>query len=530
MKLSFQQKLWIPLAVSLATLLAVSCIAAYQTRQVRLEEKKADLIHASELAKSVLEEFSHRAETGAISVDQAKKDALDIIRNMRYGSSGYFSIANSQAIVVMNANQPQMNGKDMSSYVDSHGQYLFREIVTMTKAQGAGFTSYHFPKPGGPGDAPKISYSFLYAPWDWIMTTGAYVDDIDASFRETLYQGFATTFVLGIFLSAIVAVLNRNIFRSVGGEPSYATTIANLIAVSDLSAVVATSPRDKTSLLYSIKRMQQQLVETISDIKTSADSISVATQQIAAGNQDLSQRTEEQAASLEQTSASMDQIASNVAQNAENAREANGLAQNAARIAREGSTAVSDMVETMNGINVSSAKIATIVDIINGISFQTNILALNAAVEAARAGEQGKGFSVVASEVRSLAQRSAAASNEVKELISDSVRRAEEASGHVIVAGKKMEDTVREIERVAQLMTEITVTSHEQSEGITEINRALRQMDDVTQQNAALVEESAAAAVSLESQANSLRLSASTFKMSAPQSSEDLTLKHAMQA
>ncbi len=420
----------------------------------------------------------------------------------------------------MHPTQPEMNGKDVGDYRDSNGVYFYKDTVDLIKRDGEGFISYAFPKPGATESSPKVSYNLSYQPWDWILQTGIYVDDIDAAFRAALFQSLGILAVLAAALSAVVVLLNRGILRSLGGEPSYAAEIANRIADNDLTVAVKTAPDDRSSLLFSMKRMQEQLTHTIGAIKISADSIATATHQIAAGNQDLSQRTEEQAASLEETASSMEQLTSTVTQNAENASQANQLAAQATQVAEQGGAVVSRVVETMDGINASSDKIAEIVGIIEGIAFQTNILALNAAVEAARAGEQGRGFAVVASEVRSLAQRSSAASKEIKGLIQESVERVQAGAGHVREAGAKMSEITQEIRRVTDIMGEITAASQEQSKGIGQVNQAVTQMDAVTQQNAALVEQAAAAASSLESQANELKASVSMFRLDASRDAE----------
>ncbi|MEW9583799.1 methyl-accepting chemotaxis protein [Paraburkholderia sp. DGU8] len=513
MKLSFAQKLWLPLMLSLLCLGGISIYNAYQTRETRLAERKADLIHASELALSIVKTSGEDAATGAMPLAEAQKRAMDRIRNMRYGEAGYFMIVNSQPKVLMHPMQAEMNNKDVSDYTDPNGVYLFRNMVAVIKRDGKGFTAFAGNRPGRTGTFPKIAYSVTYQPWDWILTTGLYVDDLDAAFRSSLYQSLGILVVLAGVLSAVAVLLNRGILRSLGGEPSYAAEIANQIANNDLTAVVQTAPNDRSSLLFSMKRMQEQLTQTIGTIKVSADSIATATHQIAAGNQDLSQRTEEQAASLEETASSMEQLTSTVTQNADNASQANQLAAQAAQVAEQGGTVVSRVVETMEGINASSDKIGNIVGIIEGIAFQTNILALNAAVEAARAGEQGRGFAVVASEVRSLAQRSSTAAKEIKELIHDSVERVRTGASHVQEAGTKMHEITREIRRVTDIMGEITAASQEQSKGIGQVNQAVTQMDEVTQQNAALVEQAAAAAGALESQASDLKAAVSMFRL-----------------
>jgi methyl-accepting chemotaxis protein len=257
----------------------------------------------------------------------------------------------------------------------------------------------------------------------------------------------------------------------------------------------------------------ESLKDLISGIKSSVDSITTAAKEIAAGNTDLSQRTEEQASSLEETASSMEELASTVKQNAENARQANQLASAASAVAVKGGAVVGEVVNTMSAINESSRKIVDIISVIDGIAFQTNILALNAAVEAARAGEQGRGFAVVAAEVRNLAQRSAAAAKEIKQLISDSVEKVEGGTKQVEQAGQTMEEIVTSVKRVTDIMAEIAAASAEQSSGIDQVNQAVTQMDEVTQQNAALVEQAAAAAESLEELATGLADSVSVFKL-----------------
>jgi methyl-accepting chemotaxis protein len=274
------------------------------------------------------------------------------------------------------------------------------------------------------------------------------------------------------------------------------------------------SGRDEPArLLQALQHMNDSLVKVVSDVRSGTDAISTASGQIASGNQDLSQRTEEQAASLEETAASMEELTGTVKQNADNARQANQLAQLASEVAVKGGSVVGQVVDTMGGINAASRKIADIITVIDGIAFQTNILALNAAVEAARAGDQGRGFAVVASEVRSLAQRSAAAAKEIKALIDDSVSKVEAGSELVGQAGETMQEIVGSIRRVTDIMGEIAAASAEQTRGIEQVNQAITQMDQVTQQNAALVEEASAAAQSMREQANNLVDAVSVFKL-----------------
>ena len=302
--------------------------------------------------------------------------------------------------------------------------------------------------------------------------------------------------------------------RSITRPMRQAVQIAQRVAAGDLDQQVGATTQDECGqLLRALGDMTDSLTHIVGRVRLGTDSMATATSQIAAGNLDLSSRTEEQASALEQTSASMQEIASTVKQNFESGQHANRLAESASEVAVKGGAVVGQVVQTMEAINASSRRIADIIGVIDGIAFQTNILALNAAVEAARAGEQGRGFAVVASEVRNLAGRSATAAKEIKGLITDSVSNVTEGCKLVEQAGSTMDEIVVHVRRVADLMREITEASQDQTSGIEQISQAVGQMDQVTQQNAALVEESAAAAQSLEHQAKQLQDAVSVFRL-----------------
>ena len=318
--------------------------------------------------------------------------------------------------------------------------------------------------------------------------------------------------MIGGLAAALFSYLTLS--RAIGRPLAEALGHFDAIAAGDLRRPVMVASRDEMGqLLEGIAKMQRSLTETVRSVRGGSESIATATRQIAAGNIDLSSRTEEQASALQETASSMDELTGTVKQNADNARQASSLAANASEIANKGSAVVGQVVGTMGDINQSSAKIADIISIIEGIAFQTNILALNAAVEAARAGEEGRGFAVVAGEVRSLAQRSSAAAKEIKELIDTSVERVQSGSALVDEAGRTMTEIIGAVQRVTDIMGEIAAASEEQSSGIEQVARAVTQMDEVTQQNAALVEEAAAAAQSLEDQAGKLRTAVAVFQL-----------------
>jgi len=320
--------------------------------------------------------------------------------------------------------------------------------------------------------------------------------------------------VLQTLMFFVVGFVVRRLLNQLGAEPGEAASLAQSVAHGDLSQPIGLKTGDTHSMMAQFKIMQESLSEVVGSVRQGAESVATASVQIAQGNHDLSARTESQASVLEETAASMEQLGSQVKQNADNARQANQLALNASTVAVKGGEVVGQVVETMKGINDASHKISDIISVIDGIAFQTNILALNAAVEAARAGEQGRGFAVVATEVRSLAGRSAEAAKEIKSLINANVERVEQGTVLVDQAGSTMQEVVSSIKRVTDIMGEITTASNEQSIGVAQVGEAITQMDQVTQQNASLVEEMAAAADSLKSQAQELVQTVSVFKLS----------------
>ena len=357
----------------------------------------------------------------------------------------------------------------------------------------------------------RVSDTALKALTDFLAARGkSNGDAVQGSITSTGYI-MGAVIALAALLSIVIGVV---LVRGITEPLEQAIGIARRVAEGDLGQPIDVGANNEIGqLIRALRDMDASLVRIVRDVRTATDTIDTASSQIASGNQELSSRTEQQASSLEETAASMEQLTSTVRQNGENARQANQMAMSAAEVAGKGGAVVSQVVTTMGSINESAHKIVDIIAVIDGIAFQTNILALNAAVEAARAGEQGRGFAVVAAEVRNLAQRSAGAAKEIKALIDDSVEKVAQGAKLVDQAGATMGEIVSSVQRVTDIMTEITAASMEQTDGIDHINIAITQMDNVTQQNATLVEQAAASADALELQAKSLVQLVSVFKL-----------------
>ncbi|MBH1574159.1 cache domain-containing protein [Stenotrophomonas maltophilia] len=689
--LSVRRKLNLLTLLIALGVIALSVIAARMQYLDLTETRKSALKTQVELSYGILQHYHRLAGTGELSEEAAKSAALQALEVMRAGNDTYyFNIYDTGYRLLMHPFRKDLVGKDMKDFRTDDGVRIYYDQVEAARA-GGGFVNYRWAKPGSKGEVEKVAYAGLFAPWNWVVSSGVYMDDvqkqalvftaimavsggvlvlivlalswvignriavplkqatavaegiaggkldshigpqphdetgrllvamagmqqqlhavitgqremarrhdggelsyrIDASafpgeyglmVQETnaLVGGHVQTLhdVLDVVQQYAVGDLSRDIARYPGEKAAMTTTVdtvkANLgrinaeikqlasaaaagdfslrgdaqrfdhdfrLMLENLNAMMAVSDDNlgKLSQLLSaiaegdltarmhgdyqgvFARMRDdanttvaQLTQIVGQIQATASSITLAAGEIASGNSDLSRRTEQQAANLEETAASMEELTSTVRQNAEHARQANQLAIGAHGVASQGGEVVGQVVTTMSAIEASSKKIAEIISVIDGIAFQTNILALNAAVEAARAGEQGRGFAVVASEVRTLAQRSAAAAKEIKGLIDDSVGKVNDGSALVHKAGATIGEIVASVQRVTDIMAEISAASQEQSAGIEQVNQTVVQMDETTQQNAALVEEATAAARAMEDQAGQLADAVAIFRL-----------------
>ncbi|MEB0135850.1 Cache 3/Cache 2 fusion domain-containing protein [Actimicrobium sp. CCC2.4] len=448
-----------------------------------------------------------------VNIVEPMKSLKEKISSIKVGTTGYFYVLNAKPgadlgkVIV----HPTVQGKNMMETKDSAGRLFAKDMLEMKKGEIR--YSWMNAEAGDTTPAEKIVAFDIYPRWNWMVAGGSYTSEFTKEIAE-LRNRYALFGVLAVL--ALVGLLFLLVRKMVTQPLQRATDAAQRLATGDLTVSVVVDRSDEIGvLLDAINGVSAGLGKVVAQVRDAAGQITVSSSEIATGTADLSARTESQASSLEETSSAMEELAATVKQNAENALRANKLVQSASAVALEGGQTVTDVVSTMSAIKLSSGKIVDIIGVIDGIAFQTNILALNAAVEAARAGEQGRGFAVVASEVRSLAQRSAGAAKEIKALIADSVDKVDAGGKLVDEAGKTMRAIVESVQKITVIMSEITDASSEQSTGIEHVNQAIVEIDEMTQQNAALVEQASAAALSMEEQARLLVDRVATFRIDA---------------
>jgi methyl-accepting chemotaxis protein len=504
-------RLLILVGAAVLALAALGGISLFTLQRAMVHDRKTEITNMLVMGEHLVAHYYDEQKQGRLSQEQAQAAAKQALTQLNNEGKSYYWARTPAGLNLAHPNPTNIGkiaqGETMDGRPDAEA---YREGLAKNRVALVTVKAKH-PKTGEM--TGKLQGVIAFEPWGWWIGTGFFTDDIDAVFWDSAGQ-FSILFVIALGLIALLGwSVMRSIARVLGADPAVAAAITRRIADKDLSRPVYLDGAGEKSLLHSIARMQDELSGTVRGIRDHSRTIAEASQQIASGNLDLSSRTESQASALEQTAAAMEELTSTVRQNAEHALHANELANRASGAARDGGVVMADVVRTMNAIEESSKRIADIIGVIDGIAFQTNILALNAAVEAARAGEQGRGFAVVAGEVRSLAQRSATAASEIKGLIGASVTEVGKGSRLVGQAGAAMDAIVGEISQVSTIIGEISSASSEQTQGIDQINQAIMGMDDVTQQNAALVEEAAASAQSLQELSRELAELVAVFRL-----------------
>lgn len=463
-----------------------------------------------EIAHGILVQSHAKEAAGKLSREQAQLLAMETIAALRYDGSEYFWINDMHPRVVMHPIKPELNGKDVSETKDPNGVPLFKAFVAKVRESGKGFVAYQWPKPGKDNPVEKLSYVQGFEPWGWVVGSGIYVGDV----REAAQRQVAWMAAIVAAALLLAGYLFISFYRVMDGGLNETRRHLRAMTEGDLTTSPSPWGRDEAAqLMMELRAMQESLRQMVMRVRRSSDEIVHSSSEVATGAMDLSARTEQAAANLEESAASMEQISATVKNGADHANEASQVAHGNEAVATEGGLVMREVVQTMESIRQSSAKINEIIGTIDGIAFQTNILALNAAVEAARAGEQGRGFAVVASEVRTLAQRAATAAREIKTLIGQSVEQVQAGTAVVNQAGAKMDAIVEASRRVSGLLGEIADGSREQSQGVAQIGQAVNELDQMTQQNAALVEQTAAAAAAMKDQACALAHEVDRFRL-----------------
>ena len=525
---------------TIAALIVLFTVLLINGKSQMLGDRQDKVRNLVEVAHATVAHYEQEARAGRLSVEDAKKAAMNAVKAMRYDKVEYFWINDLTDLMVMHPIKPELDGKKLDQLKDKNGKFLFSEFNKVVKAQGAGFVDYLWPKPGSEEGVPKISYVMGFEPWGWVIGSGIYIDDVDAKFRTDAIKLLLWGIGIGGFVAISLLLLSRNIIKTLGGDPSQASEVTRRIAAGDLATPVNCAAGDKDSLLANIGTMQETLRNMISSIIGNAERVSTAADQLLHASEEVADRARQQSDAASSMAASVEEMAVSIDQVKENAGEAHGISQEAGAISEEGAAVIhnaatemrkiSDAVQSSSAIvedlGKQSDQITSIVNTIKEIADQTNLLALNAAIEAARAGEQGRGFAVVADEVRKLAERTSLSTTEIGGMVSkiqNGTRSAvssmqagvTQVSNGVQLANQAAESINRIRDgaaRVTVVVNGISDSIAEQSAAGNQIAHQLETIAQMSEESAIAVRHTADAARTLHSLSASLHETVARFK------------------
>lgn len=516
-RLNIANGLRLAVLLMLLAFIGLVVLQASLSAQSLLEVKLVTTTEMVKAAEGIARDYYQRAQRGELSEREAQQAAARDIKEIRYSGSEYIWINDMTPRMVAHPTKPELEGKDLTNNQDPRGKYMFREMVAAVAANGSGLVDYMWPKPGADEPVPKRSYVQGFAPWGWVLGSGVYIDDVAAISRRNSMIAFGLIAVFALAAGIGAELYSRKLRQRIARMRRMVAAVAS----GDLSQHISVDHADEIGLVITeLATMQQSLVSLLEHIRAPIISIESAANEVARGGFELSSSTERAAASLEQTSSAMTQFTALSSQLAQTAAESEGLANTAAGSAATGSKDMEQAAAIVEAIAQSSNKIADIIKIIDGVAFQTNLLALNASVEAARAGDHGRGFNVVAEEVRKLAQEAAKSAADIKHLIEESADRVNEGVSQIQTVRESMDELVSSVDTVTRRVVDISQASREQAAGIADVSGAIQQLDSLTQQNAALAEESNASAEELLQQARRLQELVAVFQLPSSTGSE----------